>query len=119
MRLTSFLLSTVIADQAEDDLESLSENQVSYDLSEELLDRKGKPVDNYTIVVGGSASQKVYGISSIDGDIQWTKTRVKMALFILEFSLKKFSKVTQKLASWRRCELNSGYFSTERRLSYR
>ena len=79
MRLTPFLLSTVFADQGEDDLESLSENQVSYDLSEELLDRKGKPVDNYTIVVGGSASQKVYGISSIDGDIQWTKFRVILA----------------------------------------
>ena len=102
MRLTSFLLSTVIADQAEDDLESLSENQVSYDLSEELLDRKGKPVDNYTIVVGGSASQKVYGISSIDGDIQWTKTRVKMALFILEFSLKKIFKGHIQKLKWPR-----------------
>ena len=75
MRLTAILLSTVFADQAQDDLDSLSENQVSYDLSEELLNRKGQPIQKYTIVVGGSASQKVYGISSVDGDIQWTKTR--------------------------------------------
>ena len=46
----------------------------SYDLSEELLDRKGKELEDYTIVVGGAASQKVYGVSSIDGDIKWTKS---------------------------------------------
>ena len=97
MRLTPFLLSTVLADQAEDDLDSLSENQVSYDLSEELLDRKGNPVREYTIVVGGSASQKVYGISSIDGDIQWTKIRVILACMFLQKQLTSSSyKMTRK-----------------------
>jgi len=45
-----------------------------HDLSEEILDRKGNELVDYTIVVGGAASQKVYGVSSIDGDIKWTKS---------------------------------------------
>ena len=48
--------------------------KVDYDFSEELKDRKGKPLVDYTIVVGGAASSKVYGVSSLDGDIKWTKS---------------------------------------------
>jgi len=74
MRLFTLLAPYLLADQNQDDLEGLEENQVSYDLSEELLDRKGNPLKDYTIVVGGAASAKVYGVSSLDGDIKWTKS---------------------------------------------